>query len=424
MAIPRTLPHSGPAILSYGLRPFFLLGALHAGLAIPFWIAMLTGALTLPSAFSPRDWHIHEMLYGYLPAVIAGYLLAAIPNWTGRLPLQGGPLLVLVLLWIAGRIAVSISAWIGWEAAALIQLAFQALVWLAVAREIFVGRSWRNLQILAILALLLAGNVSFHVEAAMTSRAEYGARIGLAGVVMLIMLVGGRIVPSFTRNWLARHAPGRLPASFGLFDIASLVLAGGALAMWIVAPGFVATGVLLVLAGLVHALRLARWASHRTVGEVPVFVLHLAYAFIPLGFVLLGLAALSAPTQADVGIHAWSGGAIGLMTLAVMSRLGLSHTRRPVRDTPDMRAIYALVLVAAMARIAAPLAPQQWMALLTLAAVAWSAAFLGFFALYVKPLSGPKLASPKEARRQLAQSGALAAVPRSNALLERPTSGG
>lgn len=424
MAIPRTLPHSGPAILSYGLRPFFLLGALHAGLAILLWMAMLTGALALPSSFSPRDWHVHEMLYGYLPAVIAGYLLAAVPNWTGRLPLQGGPLLVLVLLWLSGRIAVSVSAVIGWQAAALIDVAFLGLVWLAVAREIFAGRSWRNLKILAILALLLAGNVSFHVEAAFSSHAEHGARIGMAGVVMLIMLVGGRIVPSFTRNWLARRAPGRLPASFGLFDIASLVLAATALAMWIVAPDLVATGGLLVLAGLVHALRLARWAGHRTAGEVPVFVLHLAYAFIPLGFVLLGLAVLSAQTGADAGIHAWSGGAIGLMTLAVMSRLGLSHTRRPVRDTLAMRAIYALVLLTALARVAAPFAPEQWMALLTPAAVAWSAAFLGFFALYLKPLSSPKLASPKEARKPPSRSGGFAASPRSDPLLERPTSGG
>jgi uncharacterized protein involved in response to NO len=411
MAVPRTLPRSRPAILSYGLRPFFLLGALQGGLAMLLWIAVLTGALSLPSAFTPRDWHVHEMLYGYLPAVIAGFLLASIPNWTGRLPLQGGPLLALVLLWLAGRIAVSFSGWIGWEAAAAIDVSFLGLLGLAVAREIFAGRSWRNLKILAIVTLLFAGNVSFHVEAASFSHAEYGARIGMAGVVMLIMLVGGRIVPSFTRNWLARREPGPLPASFGLFDVASLALAAAALAAWIVAPDLAATGWLLVLAGLVQALRLARWAGYRTAREVPVFILHLAYAFIPAGLVLLGLAALSPQTSADAGIHAWSGGAIGLMTLAVMSRIGLSHTRRPVRDTRGMRVIYALVLVAALARIAAPFAPEHWIALLTLAAFAWSAAFFGFFAVYVKPLSTPKLASPRQAQELPSPDGGDEAEP-------------
>jgi len=378
MAIPRTQPYSGPAILSYGLRPFFLLGAFYAAISILLWLPILTGLLALPSTFTPRDWHVHEMLYGYLPAVIAGYLLASIPNWTGRFPLLGRPLLVLVAVWIAGRVAVSTSAWIGWTLAGAIDLAFLGLLGAAVAREVIAGRNWRNLKFLGILAALFLGNLSFHLEAHAWSFADYGTRIGMAAIVLLVMLVGGRIVPSFTRNWLARENPGRLPAPSGWFDAVSMAVGASALTIWVAAPDALVTGALLVCAGLLQAVRLARWAGDRTLREPIILILHLAFAFIPLGFVLVGLAAFSVDITASAGIHAWSGGAFGAMTLAVMSRIGLSHVRRPTVASPGLQAIYALVIVAALARIAAALNAGDAMLLLTIAALCWSAAFLGF----------------------------------------------
>ena len=235
--IPRLRDYKGPALLSYGFRPFFLFGSLYAGLAILAWLPMFYGELELSTAFAPRDWHIHEMLYGYLPAVITGFLLTAVPNWTGRMPLQGRPLLVLVLAWAAGRVAVTTSAWIGWEAAAVIDNAFLLLVAAAMGREIIKGRNWRNLKVLIALGVLLAGNILFHVEAHVLGAAEYGIRFGIAATMMLIMLIGGRIIPSFTRNWLARENPGRLPAPFGRFDVVSMIAAGVALLAWIAAPG-------------------------------------------------------------------------------------------------------------------------------------------------------------------------------------------
>jgi len=378
MAIPRTRAHTGPAILSYGLRPFFLLGAFYAAFSILWWLPVLTGLLALPTTFTPRDWHVHEMLYGYLPAVIAGYLLASIPNWTGRFPLQGGPLLVLVIVWIAGRIAVSTSAWTGWAFAAAVDLAFLGLLGAAVAREFLAGRNWRNLKFPGILAALFLGNLSFHLEAHAWSFADYGTRIGVAAIVLLVMSVGGRIVPSFTRNWLARENPGRLPAPTGWFDAVSMAIGASALTIWIGAPDALVTGALLVFAGLLQAVRLARWAGDRTFREPIILVLHLAFGFIPLGFVLVGLAALTPAIPATAGIHAWSGGAFGAMTLAVMSRIGLSHTRRPTIASPGLQTIYALVIAAALARIAAALGVGDAMLLLTIAALCWSGAFFGF----------------------------------------------
>src|SRR5579872_2501326 len=184
-AVPRLRAYDGPVILSYGFRPFFFFGPLYAGIAILAWLPMFYGELALPTAFAPRDWHVHEMLYGYVPAVMTGFLLTAIPNWTGRLPLQGNALLILVMTWAAGRVAVSASGLIGWLPAATIDAAFLILVAAAAAREIMAGKNWRNLRIVLVVAVLAAGNIGFHLEAHFTGLAEYSLRLGIAAVVTL-----------------------------------------------------------------------------------------------------------------------------------------------------------------------------------------------------------------------------------------------
>ena len=203
---------TGPAILSCGFRPFFLFGALWAAIAVALWLPMLSGRLVLPSAFTPIEWHVHELVYGYVPAVIAGFLLTAVPNWTGRLPVVGTPLLLLFLTWAGGRAAMLVSLWIGARIAAAIDLAFLAAPeGFVVAREIIAGNNTRNLKVLGVVALLLVGNGLFHLEAIAHLGNGHGMRLGIAAIVMLIMLMGGRIIPSFTRNWLARRGPGRRP---------------------------------------------------------------------------------------------------------------------------------------------------------------------------------------------------------------------
>ncbi len=199
-AIPRLRDYRGPVLLSYGFRPFFLFGAIYAGLAVLAWLPIFNGELNVWSAFSATDWHANEMLYGYLPAVVTGFLLTAIPNWTGRLPIQGTPLLTLVMIWLAGRVFVTFSAQTGWPLAAIVDDSFLALVVAAAAREIVAGKNWRNLRVVGLVTLLLAGNIAFHVEAHIRGRAEYATRVGIAAIVLLIVLIGGRIVPSFTRN--------------------------------------------------------------------------------------------------------------------------------------------------------------------------------------------------------------------------------
>jgi uncharacterized protein involved in response to NO len=344
--MPRREVYRGPAILSYGFRPFFLASALYAALAVLLWLPMFFGELGTWSAFAPRDWHIHEMLYGYLPAVMTGFLFTAIPNWTGRLPVRGGPLLALFALWLAGRVAVSTSSVIGWVPAAAIDCAFLVAVVAVATREIIVGKNWRNLRVLVLISIFAVANILFHLEAHVSGTAEYGTRLGIAVAVMLISVIGGRIVPSFTHNWLVQASPGRLPATFGRFDLIVLLVSAVALLTWVVIPAGPTVGALLVAAGTLHLVRLARWAGDRTFGNA--------------------------------------------MTIAVMTRASLGHTGRRLEATFATQAIYAAVVIAALARICAALHPAWSMSLLHVAAFAWVAAFLGFAAGFGPLLVGAR----------------------------------
>lgn len=388
-AVPRLKAYAGPVLLSYGFRPFFLLGAIYGGLAVLAWLPIFQGELQLRTAFGAIDWHVHEMLYGYLPAVVTGFMLTAIPNWTGRLPIQGRPLLVLVALWLAGRIAVTVSAEFGWLTAAVVDVAFLALLVAAIAREIIAGKNWRNLRVVALIALLLVGNIAFHIETHFQGSAEYGTRIGIAAIVLLITVIGGRIVPSFTRNWLARENPGRLPAAIGRFDIVVIAVSAVALGLWVLLPEGRVCAAALGIAGLLQIGRLARWAGDRTWRNRLVLVLHLGYAFVPLGFLLLSAAALDivAPGAA---VHAWTVGAAGTMTLAVMTRATLGHTGNALVASATTQAIYAAVVTAALARISASLFPAWSEALLHLTVLAWCVAFFGFAASFGPLLVGKR----------------------------------
>ena len=379
----------GPALLSYGFRPFFLVGALWSALAMAGWIGFLSEAVALPTALDPVSWHAHEFLFGYLAAIVAGFLLTAVPNWTGRLPIVGVPLVALVGLWLAGRLAIAVSAYLPPALVAVVDLAMPVVLAAAIAREICKGRNWRNLVVLAILLVLIAGNAVFHWEAQAGAQAGadaaagLGLRIGLAAGIMMIAVIGGRIVPSFTRNWLVKRGEGRLPAPFASFDKLALVALLLALVLWAAAPESRLAGTALVVAGLAQTARLARWAGYRTGAEPLVWVLHLGYAFVPLGAVVLGLAVL-APLAVSVPAaqHLWMAGGIGLMTLAVMTRATLGHTGRALTAGPGTAALYLLLIAAVMARLGAGLFPGIGQDLHLLSGLCWIGAFGGFVALY------------------------------------------
>ena len=381
--------YDGPVLFSYGFRPFFLLSSIYAGLAILVWLPVFMGELSLVSAFIPRDWHIHEMLFGFLPAVITGFLFTAIPNWTGRLPLRGRPLMFLVALWIAGRVCVTFSAQIGWLGAMVVDCSFLLLIAAAAAREIIAGQKWRNLGIVVLVLVLFTGNLSFHLEAHFKGAAEFSIRIGIAVVVLLLSLIAGRIIPSFTRNWLVKENPGRLPMPFGRFDMLTIAVGAVALVFWIAWPSGTGTGDAPALAGVMHFVRLSRWAGDRTWRERLLIILHIGYAFVPIGFLLNAWSAFSM-VSAGAGVHAWMAGAAGVMTLAVMSRASLGHTGQQLTASTATQAIYSSIIVAAMARICAALEPAHSIPLLHVAALAWAGAFFGFALCYGPTLIGHK----------------------------------
>jgi uncharacterized protein involved in response to NO len=394
-ALQRRREYAGPALFAYGFRPFFLAAGCWASIGILLWVRQYFGEIAVTTAFGPLDWHVHEMLYGYVAATIAGFLLTAIPNWTGRLPVSGWPLAGLAAIWLCGRVAILMSATIGGLAAAVIDVSFLAALAVIAAREIIAGKNWRNLRVLIVLGVLIAGNVVFHAEVLVTGNANYGKRIGIAAVIMLISLIGGRIVPSFTNNWLTRNNPGRLPASFTRFDAVTIAVSATALLGWIGAPSHPVPAALLLLAGVLQAARLARWAGDRTVTDRLVLVLHVGYAFVPIGFMLIGASAFLAEVPASAGIHAWTAGAIGLMTLAVMTRATLGHTGQKLQAGPVTQAIYAVILVSALARIAAAFTGEPM--LMHAAALAWVLGFAGFVVAY-GPLLALRRPAWKEAR--------------------------
>src|SRR5262245_4058086 len=382
----------GPALLSFGFRPFFLFGAIWSAFAMALWPAVLVGSIHLPTAFDPVRWHAHELIYGYVPAVMTGFLLTAVPNWTGRLPVVGTRLLALLALWVAGRIAILFSAQIGPAIAAALDLLFLAVLSAIVTREIVAGRNTRNLKVVAVLGVLLIGNAISHAELVLATHSGHGQRVGLAAILMLIVLIGGRIIPSFTRNWLVRQGPGRLPEPFDGFDRCALAATGTALTSWIAAPeAAVTSGVACAAAGA-QIWRLWRWAGERSVREPLVAILHIGYLFVPVGFALLALSILRPDIiPASGAIHAWTAGAIGTMTLAVMTRASLGHTGRPLTATRAIASLYVAVILSAIARIAAGFGVARDPMLL-LSAAAWVFAFAGFVVVFAPLLAAQRKA--------------------------------
>ncbi len=385
---------AGAVILQQSFRPFFLLAGLWSALAMALWLGTLAGAPVLPGAVDPLAWHQHEMLFGFAAAAIAGFILTAIPNWTGGLPVSGLPLAALVGLWAAGRIAMMMGDVLGPWLVAGLDLSFLFALAATIGRELVSGKNWRNLPVLALITLLAAGNLLVHLESlAIAATAGAGYRLAVFTVAMLIALIGGRVVPSFTRNWLKKEGATALPAEMGKVDQAALAaLAILAVAM-VVAPGSPITAAMALATGLLHAWRLARWQGFKVLTEPLLWVLHLGYAWLTAGLLLVGIAGFGdvlgdvlAPSAA---LHALTTGAFGTMILAVASRASLGHSGRPLTAGAGTTACYILVSVAACARLASPLAGDFALAALWIAGGAWVLAFGLFTVLYFPLFTRP-----------------------------------
>jgi len=381
-----------PPILRGGFRPFFLSGAVWAVAVVALWVCALSGAVTLPTAFDPLAWHRHEMLFGYLGAVICGFLLTAIPNWTGRLPISGSPLAGLWALWFIARLVMLFSAKTGATLAFFLDVGFFVVLGLVAAREVIAAKN-RNLPIVVMILLFAAANAVDHGEAlGCIDLGGAGWRLGLGLVLMMIGLIGGRIIPSFTRNWLAKQgATADPPGQPSRFDLGTLGVTAVALIAWAIAPDVQASAILLLAAGTLHVVRLARWSGLRTVRDPLVFILHISYAWLPIGLLLLGASIFMPDLPRSSAIHALAAGAMASMTLAVMTRAALGHTGRQLRADGWTVTIYALVTLGAALRVTAPWLPIDYMRAIEIAGTAWGAAFLLFALVYGPKLLGPRL---------------------------------
>ena len=373
-------------LLSFGFRPFFLAAALWSATAIGLWIAMLTAGLQLPTRFDPLTWHIHEMLFGFVLAAVAGFLLTAIPNWTGRRPVSGALLGTLVGLWLFGRLDSLVSQWVPpWPAIAA-DLAFPLALAAVVAREIVAARNRRNYPIIAPVVVLAVADLAMDLSlAGFTAPASYGWRLALAAILILISVVGGRIVPSFTRNWLVGRREDRLPPAAGVIDRASLGVLHAALMIWVFFPAARISGYALLGGAALNLWRLLRWRGSATRSETLLLVLHVGYGWLVLGVAALGFATVDTALPSSAAIHALTAGAIGTMILAVMTRATRGHTGCELSADTATSVIYGLVVLAAPVRVAAALVLQARSDLLLGSAALWIGAF-GLFAIRYAPL--------------------------------------
>lgn len=384
---------NGHAFFSGGFRPFFLFAAVFSILAIALWLAELLGHYSLNTHLTPVDWHKHEMLFGYTSAVIAGFLFTAVPNWTGRLPVVGWPLIAIVTLWVAGRAAMLVGESIPYAISALADAAFLPILGGVIAREIVAGKNWRNLRVLAPILIMGGANIWFHFEMIYGDVGAAPVRLGFSAVLVLLMLIGGRVIPSFTRNWLARREAGNMPKPFDRFDLFTIAASAIALMLWTVIDSAPLLGVSFAALGLAHIVRLGRWAGLRTLANPLLLVLHVFYAFIPIGFLTLAVGMVMGDSAINTGaLHVFGIGAAGGMTLAVMVRASLGHTGRTLTADKVLNVVMIAAIFSVILRLLGAVWPQfDWA--ITGSAMAWIIAF-GLFTFRV----GPWLFAPRVGR--------------------------
>jgi uncharacterized protein involved in response to NO len=369
----------GWPLFRLGFRPFYLGAAAYGMLAVPLWVAMLLDQASLNLTVSPVLWHAHEMLFGFAVAVIVGFLLTAGKAWTGLATPRGAVLAALAGLWLAARLAAVFAPYAFY---AMLDVLLLPLVATLLITVLLRAGSWRNLPLGAILLLLTAANAAFHgaVLGVLDIPPVRALHAGLALIVMIECVIAGRVIPAFTMSalpGLKLQVPRRLEA-------ATLASTAAALALWVLAPQGPVTAVAFIGAAALHGLRLWQWRPLRSRVRPILWVLHLAYAWLPIGFVLLALAQIGA-VSLSAGVHALAVGATGGLIIGMITRTARGHTGRPLRASRLEVVAYGLVAAAAVLRVAMPLVlPQQQTLWWVVAAMAWSAAF-GLYLIVFTP---------------------------------------
>jgi uncharacterized protein involved in response to NO len=390
---------SWSALFSYGFRPFFLGAAIQTVAAMSFWIVWLTTQepAWMAQRGSPTAWHAHEMVFGFGIAAVAGFLLTAVPNWTGALPLSGRPLVLLFTVWVTGRIAMTGADALPIALVAAIDLAFVPYLALLAARQLLVKPVPRNFIFLVLLVIMTAANAAYHAAVAglISTDSVAPVRVGLLVLVVMTAIVGGRIVPAFTHNWLHLNAPDEpMPRRYAALDFVAVVSVALFALCEISSVPAVYVGSVAVAAALANGARLVLWRGWAAWRAPIVWVLHLGYAWIVVGLTLAGAAVITPAVPPSLAMHAFGTGAVGTMVMAVMTRASLGHTGRPlVAPRPIAWAYGAVTLAALMRTFGILLAPDAYVPLLIAAGVAWITAFALFVFVYGPILTSPRLSA-------------------------------
>lgn len=376
------------ALFEYGFRPFFLFAACYAVLAVPVWIAIWRGSLGWQPAMPPLLWHGHEMVFGFAVAALAGFMLTAVPNWTGEAAIRGRRLILLVALWGAGRVA----AYLPWPLVfAVLDIAFLPALALVLGPGIIQRNGRRNGVLVAILLLLAVVNSAVHFDGWGFANLSGGwaLQVAIAIFALLIGLIGGRIVPAFTQGGMKMSGVPFVITGHRIIDGAGMLsLAANLLATLLLAPAPIAGGIALI-AAVANGVRLWRWQSWRTLSVPLVWVLHLGYGWLVIGLLLNTLASFDV-IPAAMGIHALTAGCFSTMILAVMSRASLGHTGRQLIASRQTTMAYITLTIAAILRVVAPLAGDYYSAMIDCAGLFWISAFLIFALHYLPILVGPR----------------------------------
>lgn len=369
----------GPAILAGGYRIFFSAAAVWAVTALTVWLLYLTGFLGGIDA-DMLAWHAHELVFGYGGAVVAGFALTAIPNWTGRKPVSGTPLGMLFLIWLLARMTslAMLAGYIGATIPALAESIFFISFFGLAAREVLAAHNARNYKIIAIFGFLLATAIGANLQRmGVSDIAISGWRPGLGVLILLICIIGGRIIPAFTGNWMRQQHMEKMPVPFNKFDAATILATAAALGLFVVEYSGKELPVFAALAAVLNLTRLVRWRGWKTTSSPIVLMLHVSYLWIPLGFLMLALAGFGLVAETSA-LHAWTVGGIGGMTLAVMTRASLGHAGMPLDDSVLLTSIYLGITLSALVRVSAGIWPDTFQIMIQASGLLWCAAFLLF----------------------------------------------
>lgn len=369
-----------------GFRPFFLLAGAFAALILPIWLLTLAGVLGGARYVDPMTWHAHEMIFGFVLAVLAGFLLTAVGNWTGRETLVGGPLLATCALWVAGRAAMAAADLLPRGVPALLDLAFVPVLAVAIGRPVVAARSFRNFVMIAALTVLWLTDLAVHLDALGVTHGVTRRALLLAVdvIVLLMIVISGRVVPMFTRNGTGVATVHGRPALDKAATVAMVMTALATVLSTDVRIGGAAAG----LTAILVVTRAWTWGTRHTADAPLLWILHAGHAWIAVGLALRCAAAFSGAVPAAIATHALTVGAIGALTLGMMARVGLGHTGRALVSSRTVTASFVLVTVAALARVVGPLLDMSaYRTFVFAAGIAWTLAFLLFVVVYTPLLT-------------------------------------